>query len=437
MRITDLPAKQTKRYIKTLQEFPAHRQLLIKVGGGLLEDNVAVQELTEALAELASHDIHTLVVHGGGPQLNAALKRYKVEPRFIDGKRYTDEATLKLAKATFDELSQALIMAFGAGGLETASRPAHDLFAASRDPRFGLVGTHISAVDTEAFKHDLKAFPVMIVQPLARDDKTGEVLNVNADTVFRALAMELKPHRMVSLTPTGGVLKPVAGSDAQELISGINIRDIDALITDGIVSGGMALKLRELSTILEGLEVGSAISITKPAELLLELLTDEGSGTFICKGQKIISSDDIDGLLPDIVKLIEAVFDKSLPEKYGEQPFQKVYFTSDHLAFGIVTRLSDGTPYLDKLAVSPQLQGRGVGESLWYRITKDYPELVWRSHVNNRYATWYHRHADVMKRQGEWILFGRGVEFPRLESLEQEIVHIPAMRYTRGNARDT
>jgi acetylglutamate kinase len=437
MRLADLPAKQTKRYIKTLQDFPPHRQLLIKVGGGLLQDKAAVEELVEAVAELAQHDIHTLIVHGGGPQINAALKQYAVEPHFIDGKRYTDEATLKLAKATFDTLSKELAQAFGEAGLQTAMKPAQELFAATRDPKFGLVGTHITSLDAETIKQELGMHPVMVVQPLTRDDKTGETLNINADTVFRALAMELKPHRMVSLTPTGGVLKPIAGSDSHELISGINIRDIDSLIEDGIVSGGMALKLRELATILEKLEVGSAISITKPAELLQELLTDEGSGTFICKGQKIVSSDDVDGLLPDIIKLIEEVFEKSLPDGYENQPFRKLYFTGDHLAFGIITELSDGTPYLDKLAVSPQLQGRGVGESLWYRIAKDYPELAWRSHVNNRYSTWYHRHADVMKRSGEWILFARGLGFPRLEALEEEIVHIPQMRYTGGHESKT
>jgi acetylglutamate kinase len=428
VKIADLPHKQAERYIEALQDFQPYRQLLIKVGGGLLEDKIAVQELAEALTELAEHDIHTLLVHGGGPQLSAALKQYKVEPRFIGGKRYTDEATLKLAKTTFGTISNELFQAFKDANIKTAAIPATELFKARQDPKLGLVGTEITSVEATTITDAVQQHSVVIINSLARNETGGETLNVNSDTIFRALATELKPHRMVSLTPTGGVLKPIEGTAAHELISGINIRDIEALISDGIVSGGMALKLRELGTVLSGLEVGSAISITKPSDLLLELLTDQGSGTFICKGQKIIRNDDIADLLPDLSKLIVDVFDKSLPEHYQDQPFQKIYFTGDHLAFGIVTKLTDGTSYLDKLAVSPQLQGRGVGESLWYRINKDYPEIVWRSHVNNRYATWYHRHADVMKRQGEWILFGRGVDFAKLESLEDELVNIPQMR---------
>lgn len=428
MKIADLPQKQAERYIDALKGFKPQRQLLIKVGGGLLEDKAAVQELAEALTELSGQGIHTLVVHGGGPQLTAALKRYNVEPRFIDGKRYTDEATLKLAKVTFEALSDELFEVFSGAGVKTAVLQSADLFKAKQDPELGLVGTEITSVDTQAIADALNLHSVVILQSFARSDETGGTLNVNADTIFRSLATELKPHRMVSLTPTGGVLKPIEDSNAQELISGINIRDIETLISDGIVSGGMALKLRELGTVLSGLEVGSAISITKPSELLLELLTDPGSGTFICKGQKIISTDDAADLMPDASELIESVFEKSLPEGWPAQPLKKLYCTGDHLAFGIVTALSDGSPYLDKLAVSPQVQGRGVGESLWYRITKDYPSIVWRSHVNNRYATWYHRHADVMKRSGEWILFGRGVDFTKLEAVEQELVNIPAMR---------
>lgn len=426
MKIADLPQKQTERYIEALQAFQPQRQLLVKVGGGLLEDKVAVQDLAEALTELAAHGIHTLLVHGGGPQLNAALEQYNVKPKFIDGKRYTDEATLKLAKATFGGLSNELSRVFSGAGIKTAAMPPPELFVAKQDPKLGLVGTEITSIDTKAIADAIKTHSVIVVRSLAQDED-GNTLNVNADTIFRALATELKPHRMVSLTPTGGVLKLTKGS-GKELISGINIKDIEALIADGIVSGGMALKLRELGTVLNGLEVGSAISITKPSELLLELLTDPGSGTFICKGQKIISTGDIADLFPDIEKLVVEVFDKSLPENYRDQPFQKIYFTGDHLAFGIITKLSDGSPYLDKLAVAPQVQGRGVGESLWYRITRDYPSIVWRSHINNRYATWYHRHADVMKREGEWILFGRGVDFNKLETLKDELINIPQMR---------
>ncbi len=428
MKIADLPAKQAERYLKDLQKFEAHRQLLIKVGGGLLEDETAVLELSEALAELARHGIHTLLIHGGGPQLSEAMKRYKVDARFIDGKRYTDEATLKLAKSVFAGLTNDLVKALQANGIDAAALPAEELFKAKRDPALGLVGTEVTSVASKAIIDALSRASVLVLYPLARDTDTGETLNVNADTIFRALATELQPHRMTSLSPTGGVLKLIDDTDAHEIISGIDIRDIEGLIAEGTVSGGMALKLRELATILSRLETGSAISITKPSELLAELLTDQGSGTFVGKGQKIITTTDIGPVFNDFSALIEEAFGKALPAGYDKKPFEKIYFTADHQAFGVVTRLSDGTAYLDKLAVSPQLQGRGVGESLWYKITADYPVILWRSHVTNRYSTWYHRHADIMKRHGEWILFGRGVDFPKLEAMTEELAAIPAMR---------
>lgn len=429
MKIADLPVKQAELYLRDLQSFEAQRQLLIKVGGGLLEDETSVLELTEALAELAKRGIHTLLVHGGGPQLSKAVKHLDGSTRFIDGKRYTDQPTLELAKATFEAITDSLVQTFKASGIETTTLPSSRLFSAKRDLDLGLVGTEITSIKAADIITALKNHSVLVLNSLDHDETTDETLNVNADTIFRALATELWPHRMVNLTPTGGVLKPIEGSDSQELISGIDIRDVETLISEGTVSGGMALKLRELAAILDKLETGSAISITKPAELLLELLTDQGSGTFVGKGQKIVTTDDISDVFRDLAVLIKDVFGKSLPDKYDERPIQKIYFTADRLAFGIVTELSDGTPYLDKLAVSPQLQGRGVGESLWYRIARDFPVILWRSHVTNRYATWYHRHADIMKRQGEWILFGRGGDFDKLETMAEEIVSIPAMSY--------
>ncbi len=429
MKVSDLPDKQTKRYLQDLKKFEPQRQLLIKVGGGLLEDEAAVLELSEALAELARHDVHTLLVHGGGPQLSEALdKQLHVSPRFIDGKRYTDEPTLKLAKSTFSKITDDLVRIFKSNGINVTTVPSIRLFNAKRDPAFGLVTTEITTIETQAITGAMKEHSVLVLHPLARDEATGETLNVNSDTIFRALATELWPHRMVSLTPTGGVLKPINGSNTLELISGIDIRDIESLIAEGTVSGGMALKLRELATVLSKLETGSAISITKPSDLLLELLTDQGSGTFVGKGQKILTTDDINEVFADLSSLIKEVFGKSLPAGYAIRKFEKIYFTADRQAVGVVTKLSDGTPYLDKLAVSPQLQGRGIGESLWYKVAQDFPVVLWRSHVTNRYATWYHRHADIMQRHGEWILFGRGAGFETLEAMAEELTDIPAMR---------
>lgn len=428
MKISDLPSSQTERYITALLSFEPHRQLLIKVGGGLLQDEAAVLELAEALAELAKHDIHTMLVHGGGPQLSEAVdEQLHSSPRFINGKRFTDKPTLELAKSIFSKISDDLVQLFKENGIKATSVPSKKLFGGKRDQSIGLACTEITATATAALIDGMKENSVLVLNSLAHEEVTGDTLNVNADTIFRALATELQPHRMTSLTPTGGVLKPIEGSNAQELISGIDIRDVEALIAEGTVSGGMALKLRELATVLSKLETGSAISITKPSELLLELLTDQGSGTFVGKGQKIVKTDDIGDVFKDLSILITDAFGKSLPPNYDKQAIEKIYFTSDRLAFGIVTKLSDGTPYLDKLAVSPQLQGRGVGENLWYRIAQDFPVIIWRSHVTNRYSTWYHRHADIMQRHGEWILFGRGVDFSVLESMAEELVTIPTM----------
>src|ERR1700689_3437151 len=103
MKISDLPGKQAELYINAFQAFAPQRQLLVKVGGGLLQDEAAGFELAEALSDLSNNGIHTLLVHGGARQLTAAIdKQLHAKPRFIDGKRYTDEPMLELAKTTFN-----------------------------------------------------------------------------------------------------------------------------------------------------------------------------------------------------------------------------------------------------------------------------------------------------------------------------------------------
>lgn len=428
MRISDLPAKQAARYLKEFQRFEPQRQLLVKVGGGLLADEADVLELAEAVAELTRQGIHIILVHGGGPQLTAATKAHKVEPRFVDGKRYTDQTTLKLAIKTFTGLSNDLVESFRRQGIAVATLPAAELFKARRSPDLGHVGVEITGMDSPRITNEVKNHQVLVLHSLAQDDATGETLNINADTIFRALAHELRPHRMTSLSPTGGVLQPIEGTDAHELISGIDITNIEGLIKDGTVSGGMALKLRELATILQDLEIGSAVSITKPSEFLAELLTDQGSGTFVGKGPKIATTTDITEVFEPLAQLVHKEFGRELPAGYADKQFEKIYYTTDHKGFGVVTKLSDSAPYLDKLVVASQLQGRGIGENLWYHVTADWPQVLWRSHVTNRYATWYHRHADVMKRHGEWILFGRGIDFPLLEAHAAEITALPTLR---------
>ncbi|HSW85214.1 MAG TPA: hypothetical protein VLF79_01185 [Candidatus Saccharimonadales bacterium] len=427
MKISDLPSKQSERYLEALRSFEPHQQLLVKVSGSILEDEADVVELGEAISELAGQGIHALIIHGGGPQLSHVIEQTGNKPRFIDGIRYTDQFTLELAETTFNTLTQKLIESFKRNSIDAVSIPSTKLFKAKRQPEFGYSSSEIEAIDIDTIVKTLKQHSILVLNSLASDFDTGKTLNINSDTIFRALAAKIRPHRMVNLTPTGGVLKASPNNQTPELISGLDIRDVDNLISEGVVSGGMALKLRELAQILDDLEIGSAVSITKPADTLIELLTDQGAGTFVGKGPKIIETSNLSEIMPDLTRLIKKAFHGTLPEGYEKQPVEKIYFTADHLAFGVVTKLSDGTPYLDKLAVSPQLQGRGIGESLWYKITSDWPVLMWRSHVTNRYASWYHRHADIMKRHGEWILFGRGVEFSALESKAEEIIAIPVM----------
>lgn len=380
------------------------RYAIVKVGGGLIEDDL--EELTSALVFMHHVGLTPVVVHGAGPQLTQELAESNIESQFIDGFRVTTPQVLSAAQRVFQRVGAQLADAIDARGVR--ARPLNmGVFLAeqSSNQALGHVG-EITNILTESIHRASEQGQLPILSPVGTNE-FGQLMNINADTATRALAIELNASKIIYLTPTGGILDPDG-----KIIPAVNCsEDLEPMLESDVVSGGMARKLIEIGDLLKELDEHASVSITSPSRIARELFTHRGSGTLVRRGRPIRMMTGIDGLDHHrIVALLEQSFGRKLkPEYLDTLNNAKVYIGGDYAAIAVLKHNNSGW-YLDKLGLSDRAQGIGLGASLWNRINRDHPCLFWRSRATNVANKWYLNRADGMHRAGEWIVFWYGIQ---------------------------
>lgn len=254
--------------------------VVIKYGGSTMEDPSLRESFAGDVTLLSMVGIRPIVVHGGGPQISAAMATEGLEPTWVDGLRVTDAETIRVVQRTMVGVINPEIVRFlngrGAAAIGLNGLDA-DLFrAVPRDPRLGFVG-EITTVNTSLVDGLVEAGLVPVVAPIARGED-GEVYNVNADTAAAVLARSLKAQKLVYLTDVEGVYRDRA--DAASLISRMTRAELESILP--AIEGGMRPKLESVRDALEG-GVAHAHILDGRTEhaLLLEVFTSEGIGTMI------------------------------------------------------------------------------------------------------------------------------------------------------------
>lgn len=270
----------------------AGRSFVVKYGGHAMGDPEAAQDFAEDIVLLKAVGINPVVVHGGGPQIGAMLKKLGVESKFVDGLRVTDKATAEIAEMVLSgginkELVSWITKAGGKGlgisgkdgGLVTARKVNRTI----RDPDsnieqvvdLGFVGEP-ATVDTSILETASKAGMIPIIAPIAAGED-GHTYNINADTMAGAVAAALGAARLFLLTDVSGVL------DKQgRLLTDLRPSDIAKLQEDGTISGGMIPKLQTCVMAVEsGCEAAVVLDGRVPHAMLLEFFTSRGAGTLV------------------------------------------------------------------------------------------------------------------------------------------------------------
>ncbi len=265
--------------------------VVIKFGGNAMGDEALSAAFAQDIVYLKQSGVNPIVVHGGGPQIAAMLKKLEIKSEFVNGLRVTDKPTVEvvemvLAGAINKEIVSAINRQGGkAVGIcgKDANLMIAEKITAMPDPESNLM----KAVDIGYVGEPVSVNP-HIVDVISRSDlipvvapigvtRDGQTLNINADTFASALAAATSAKRLLLLTDVAGVL-----GKSGDLISELTVEEARGLIRDGTISGGMIPKIEGCIEVVEGgVEAVVIINGTVPHCVLLELFTDHGAGTML------------------------------------------------------------------------------------------------------------------------------------------------------------
>ena len=260
----------------------AGKTVVVKYGGNAMTNETLKEAVMSDIVLLSLVGIRIVLVHGGGPEINAMLDRVGKESKFINGLRYTDQETIdivqmvlcgKVNKDLVDLLHLHKGKAVGLCGLD-----GHLLEAEQKDPELGLVG-EITKVDPQIINDVLDKGYIPVISTVA-SGTDGQVYNINADTAAARIAAEIGAVNLILMTDIVGLLEDK--DDESTLIHTVGVSEVPYLKRQGIVSGGMIPKIDCcVEAVRRGVSKANIIDGRIPHSILIELLTNEGAGTMI------------------------------------------------------------------------------------------------------------------------------------------------------------
>ncbi len=260
---------------------------VVKYGGSILNDTTVRKYVFEDIVFLSYVGIRTILVHGGGPHINARLKEAGIKSVFHDGIRVTDKKTLKIVTDELEQLNNSIVdqiknLKGDVTGLKGQENIIHvEKKKASRN--LGYVGS-ITSIDRQAIENHLKKGRITVISPMGICGKK-QPHNINADEVSSAIAVSLKAEKFVLLTNVQGVLQK--SNDAHSLYSTLTEKQVDQLKNKEIIHSGMIPKVNAcLEALTGGVHKTHVIDARIKHALLLEIFTDKGIGTQIVKDEK-------------------------------------------------------------------------------------------------------------------------------------------------------
>jgi acetylglutamate kinase len=271
-----------------------NKTIVVKYGGHAMEEGVPT-EFAQDIVLMKQTGMNPVVVHGGGPQIGAMLKKLNIPSTFVDGLRVTDAAVMDVVEMVLSgSINKQIVTAINhAGGravgvsgkdgnmviAKKAERTRIDPKTKARVPiDLGFVGEP-ERVDAEVLRMIINSDLIPVVAPIGVG-RQGETYNINADTVAGAVAGAIAAERMVLLTDVEGVLDREG-----KLIPHLTVSEAKALIADGTIHGGMIPKVETvMGAVEQGVHAAVILDGRVPHALLLELFTEHGAGTLLKPG---------------------------------------------------------------------------------------------------------------------------------------------------------
>ena len=273
------------------------KTFVVKYGGHVMGDPELSVKFARDIVLLKQVGINPIVVHGGGPQIGAMLKKLKIKSSFVDGLRVTDAATVEVVEMVLSGsinkqvvrlVNQAGGTAIGLSGKDGSLIKAKKLRRRKRDPdsniekvlNLGFVGEP-SIINAKVLEELASSDIIPVIAPLGIGSK-GETLNINADTAAGAIAAAVQASRLLMLTDVKGVINKQG-----VLIQEMSAKEVQSNIRNGTITGGMIPKTETcLSAVKKGVDAAVILDGRVPHALILEIFTAHGVGTLIRKTVK-------------------------------------------------------------------------------------------------------------------------------------------------------
>jgi len=258
---------------------------VVKYGGNALagtEGHDPLSLFAEDIVLMRLVGMRPVVVHGGGPQISALMERLGKTAEFVNGLRVTDAETVDIARMVLKgQVNPQLVAAINVHGNYAVGVSGVDgglIRAAARDPELGFVGD-VTQINPEVVNGLLDDEFIPVIATIGSDE-TGQAYYINADTAAGAIAEALGAEKLIYLTDIEGLRRDV--NDAATLIRRTSADELDALVDDGIIAGGMIPKIASCThAVRHGVSGGHILDGRVAHVLLLELFTDDGIGTMI------------------------------------------------------------------------------------------------------------------------------------------------------------
>ena len=273
------------------------KTIVVKFGGNAMVDPALHEDFARDVVLMKLVGMNPVVVHGGGPQIGALLEKLNIQSEFVEGMRVTDAQTMDVVemvlgggvnKEIVSSINRNGGKAIGVSGKDgqmirakkmTVSRPGPE-HGTPEIVDIGHVG-EVEQIDTEVLQVILDSNFIPVIAPIGVGED-GSTYNINADLVAGTLAQVLQAEKLMLLTNIAGLL------DKQgEILTGLTTEQVDELVADGTISGGMLPKIRcALAAVKSGVNTAHIIDGRVPHAVLLETFTDEGMGTLISNRQQ-------------------------------------------------------------------------------------------------------------------------------------------------------
>lgn len=256
--------------------------VVVKYGGHAMTDENSQKQVMEDLSLLSYIGVKTVLVHGGGPEVNRYSEKLGIRPSFIDGLRVTDKESLDVVQMVLSgKINKNLVKLLCLNGAKAVGVSGIDgrlIRAEARDKKLGFVGD-ITGVDAGLLEDIMDKNYIPVVSTVAMGDD-GATYNINGDTAASAIAVALKADRLLMMTDIEGVLYD--RDNPSSIIPEITVAELIKLKNEGIITGGMIPKIDCcIEAVNNGVESAVIMDGRIPHSILMELMTDEGAGTLV------------------------------------------------------------------------------------------------------------------------------------------------------------